>query len=166
MIQGFKIPQGMRMELKVIPVVQVVIAMILMALVQRFLPTLNYSDIINPNINLTLVTLLVIIAILIGFLAIYSFRKHQTTVNPSKPETSSQVVDSGIYQYSRNPMYLAMLLVLLAYACYLTNLLTFLICGLFIWYIGKYQITPEERMLTKLFGQDYTNYKNSVRRWL
>ena len=156
----------MRMELKVIPVVQVVIAMILMALVQGFLPTLNYSDIINPNINLTLVTLLVFIAILIGFLAIYSFRKHQTTVNPSKPETSSQVVDSGIYQYSRNPMYLAMLLALLAYACYLENLLTFLICGLFIWYIGKYQITPEERMLTKLFGQDYTNYKNSVRRWL
>ena len=107
-----------------------------------------------------------VIAIVIGFLAIYSFRVHQTTVNPTKPETSSQVVDSGIYKYSRNPMYLAMLLALFAYATYLENPLNLLICGLFVCYITKYQIVPEEHMLIKLFGEDYVTYKNKVCRWL
>jgi len=154
------------MELKVIPVVQVAIAMTLMTVIQRLTPALNYSEVIPTSINAFLIMLLLVFAILIGFFAIYSFRKHQTTVNPSKPETTSQVVDSGIYQYSRNPMYLAMLLLLISFACYLENPFTFPICGLFTWYIGKYQITPEERMLAKLFGQDYANYKNRVRRWL
>ena len=154
------------MELKIIPVVQVAIAMTLMTVIQRLTPNLNYSEIIPAAINASLIMLLLVFAILIGFFAIYSFRKHQTTVNPCKPETSSQVVDNGIYQYSRNPMYLAMLLLLISFACYLENPFTFPICGLFIWYIGKYQITPEERMLTTLFGQDYVNYKNRVRRWL
>tara|TARA_R110000737_G_scaffold106523_1_gene139326 strand:- start:450 stop:914 length:465 start_codon:yes stop_codon:yes gene_type:complete len=154
------------MELKVIPVVQVIIALVLMTLLQYYLPTVNYSALITSSVSTPIAAILLIIAIIIAFFATYSFAKHQTTVNPTKPETSSQVVDTGIYQYSRNPMYLAMLLALIAYVCYLENPLAFTICGLFFWYIGRYQITPEERMLTKLFGDDYVNYKNSVRRWL
>ncbi|MGB1261740.1 MAG: methyltransferase family protein [Cognaticolwellia sp.] len=154
------------MELKIIPIVQVAIALILMTLLQHFLPALNYSAAINPTISLTLTILLLCAAIIIVLLAIYSFKQHQTTVNPTKPETSAKLVDSGIYRYSRNPMYLAMLLGLAAYACYLENPLAFAICGLFICYIGKYQITPEERMLTTLFGQEYRAYQERVRRWL
>jgi protein-S-isoprenylcysteine O-methyltransferase Ste14 len=150
------------MELKIIPVVQVIIAMALMTFLQNFLPTLNY----NAMISLGLTILLMLMAVLIGFMAIYSFRAHQTTVNPTKPEASSKLVNSGIYQYSRNPMYLAMLLALLAYACYLENLLSFSVCGLFVCYIEKYQIKPEERILTSRFGSDYRDYKASVRRWL
>lgn len=154
------------MELKVIPVLQVAIAIILMSLLQYCLPDITLSSFVASSVTISLVTLLMVIAIVIGFLAIYSFRVHQTTVNPTKPETSSQVVDSGIYKYSRNPMYLAMLLALFAYATYLENPLNLLICGLFVWYITKYQIVPEERMLIKLFGEDYVTYKNKVRRWL
>lgn len=154
------------MELKVIPVLQVAIAVILMSLLQYCLPDITLSRLIVPAVTIYLVTLLMVIAIVIGFLAIYSFRVHQTTVNPTKPEKSSQVVDSGIYKYSRNPMYLAMLLSLVAYACYLQNPLNLLICVLFVWFITKYQIVPEERMLIKLFDEDYINYKNKVRRWL
>lgn len=154
------------MELKIIPIVQVIIAIIIMTVIQRLTPTIYYGELINPTINFLLTVLLLSIAILVAFFAIYSFQKHQTTVNPSKPETSSKVVDSGIYQYSRNPMYLAMLLALIAYGCYLENPLTFLICSLFAWYISKYQIIPEERMLAKLFGQAYSVYKSNVRRWL
>lgn len=154
------------MELKVIPVLQVAIAVILMSLLQYCLPDITLTRFIVPAVTISLVTLLMVIAIVIGFLAIYSFRVHQTTVNPTKPEKSSQVVDSGIYQYSRNPMYLAMLLALVAFACYLQNPLNLLICGLFFWYITTYQIVPEERMLIKLFDEDYINYKNNVRRWL
>ena len=150
------------MELKVIPVVQVIIAMVLMASIQSTIPTFTYTLPLSNYISGSLV----FIGIIIGFSAICSFRKHQTTVNPSKPESSSTVVNSGIYHYSRNPMYVAMLLALLAYAFYLENLLAFVICGVFIWYISKYQIIPEERMLEKLFGQEYQHYCQKVRRWI
>jgi len=150
------------MELKVIPIVQVIIAMALMAAIQSTIPTFAYTLQLSNYISGSLV----FIGIIIGFSAIYSFRKHQTTVNPSKPESSSTVVNSGIYHYSRNPMYVAMLLALLAYAFYLENLLAFVICGVFIWYISKYQIIPEERMLEKLFGQEYQHYCQQVRRWI
>ena len=154
------------MELKVIPVLQVAIAVILMSLLQYYLPDITFSSYVASSVTISLVILLMVIAIVIGFLAIYSFRVHQAAVNPTKPETSSQVVDSGIYKYSRNPMYLAMLLALVAFACYLQSPLNLLICGLFVCYITKYQIVPEERMLIKLFGEDYVSYKNKVRRWL
>lgn len=154
------------MELKVIPVVQLFIAVLLMTLIQHFMPLFNYSDIIKPIIKIAMILLFLFSGLLIGFLAIYSFKKHQTTVNPIKPDTSSKVVDSGIYQYSRNPMYLAMLLSLFAYTSYLANPVAFLICGLFTWYIGKYQITPEERILEKRFGKVYCDYKKQVRRWI
>ena len=150
------------MELKVIPVVQVIIALILMTIIETTMPTFAYT----MQLSIYPVAVLTLIGIIIGFLAIYSFRKHQTTVNPSKPETSSKVVNSGIYAYSRNPMYLAMLLALIAYALHLENIMTFAICGVFIWYITKYQIIPEERMLTKHFGQEYLDYQQQVRRWI
>lgn len=150
------------MELKIIPVIQVIIAWILMTLLQYLFPAFTFDSTLNSSLAI----LLLAIGILIGFFAIYSFRHHNTTVNPTTPEESSKVVDSGIYQFSRNPMYLAMLLALMAYTCYLGNPLNVSICWLFIWYISKYQIIPEERMLTKLFGQHYRDYQRRVRRWL
>lgn len=154
--------QSINMELKVIPVLQVIIAIILMTFIDKFFPSFTY----DMQFSFYVTYALTLIAIVIGFLAVYGFRKHQTTVNPSKPESSSKIVDSGIYQFSRNPMYLAMLLVLIAYAFYLENIITFLTCGVFFWYITKYQIIPEERMLSKLFGVEYTQYQSQVRRWI
>ena len=150
------------MELKIIPVFQVIIALALMTLLQYLLPDFVFRSSLSTGLAIMMLAL----AVIIGFFAIYSFRKHNTTVNPTTPEETSQVVDSGIYQFSRNPMYLAMLLALMAYACYLKNPLNVAVCLAFIWYISKFQITPEERMLTKLFGQDYRDYKKRVRRWL
>ena len=150
------------MELKIIPVVQVIIAMILMTMIQTTMPSFAYTMLFSTY----LASSLTLIGVTIGILAIYCFRKHQTTVNPTKPESSSKVVNSGIYHYSRNPMYLAMLLALIAYGFYLENLLTFLVCVVFIWYISKYQITPEERILNELFGQEYQSYCKQVRRWI
>ncbi len=150
------------MELKIIPIFQVIIAMVLMTLLQYLFPDFTFIN----STTTSLAIIMLALALLIGFFAIYSFRKHDTTVNPTTPEESSQVVDSGIYQFSRNPMYLAMLLALVAYACYLQSPLNVAVCLVFIWYITKYQITPEERMLTKLFGQQYSDYQSRVRRWL
>ena len=150
------------MELKVIPVVQVLIAAVLMVIIAIYTPSLSYHF---PFENIV-ISLLLFLAVLSGVLAIYCFKQHQTTVNPMSPEKASKVVDSGIYAYSRNPMYLALLLVLLTLAVFLNNIATFVIIPLFVAYITRFQIIPEERALTSNFGQDYLRYTKKVRRWL
>jgi protein-S-isoprenylcysteine O-methyltransferase Ste14 len=106
------------------------------------------------------------IAIVVGLCAIVSFKKHRTTVNPTKPETSSTVVSSGIYSFSRNPMYLAMLISLISLTYYLQHLASLPIILIFIGCMTRFQIIPEEKMLTKIFGQQYRDYQLKVRRWL
>lgn len=149
------------MDLKIIPIVQVIISALLMLLASAFNSSFDYF---LPTKNI-IVSVLSVFAVFIGVLAIYSFKKHQTTVNPTCPEKTNNVVDNGIYAYSRNPMYLAMLIILIALAVYLSNLSCFLVIPLFVVYITQFQIKPEERVLTSLFGQGYLTYTAKVRRW-
>jgi protein-S-isoprenylcysteine O-methyltransferase Ste14 len=150
------------MELKIIPVVQVLIAVILMIIFSKLWPDLIFNWPAHELVALVLLSL----AIFVGMSAVISFRKHKTTVNPTKPETSSRIVSSGIYATSRNPMYLAMLIALVSIAYYLQHLTSLPIILIFISYMTRFQIIPEERMLTKIFGQQYSDYQVKVRRWL
>lgn len=150
------------MEQKILPVFQVFIAMILMELIVKFFPYFRFDF----SFKFIVFGLFTILSILLGFIAIYSFRKHQTTVNPTKPETTSVIVNSGIYAYSRNPMYLAMLIFLIAVSALYENVLAFLPIPLFIWFITQYQIKPEEKILSAKFKGDYQNYLLTVRRWI
>lgn len=94
------------------------------------------------------------------------FFRAKTTVNPLKPQKSSSLVTSGIYRLTRNPMYLGMLMALLGWCVYLSAPLAFLGPVFFMFYIGRFQIAPEERVLTSLFGDEYAAYCKRVRRWL
>jgi len=152
----------MNLELKVIPVIQVFIALVLMYILEKALPSLSYAF----QYSLFVSWLIFALAMVIGLLAVYCFRQHKTTVDPSGPEKASQVVDSGIYAYSRNPMYLALVLVLISVAVYRQNVISFSVIPLFILYITKYQILPEERALTSLFGEEFKAYCLKVKRWL
>lgn len=95
-----------------------------------------------------------------------SFRAKKTTVNPMKPRSTSSLVVSGIYRYSRNPMYLGFLLILLGWAAFLSNVSAFLVLPAFVMYMNRFQIDPEERALDSLFGDAYAEYRTAVRRWL
>ena len=97
---------------------------------------------------------------------VFTFRRMKTTVNPLTPEATTTMVTSGIYRFTRNPMYLGFLLVLAGWAMYLSNLLAFALLPLFVWYMNRFQIVPEERALGVKFSQAFTEYKRSVRRWL
>jgi protein-S-isoprenylcysteine O-methyltransferase Ste14 len=101
--------------------------------------------------------------IVAGFLA---FRQAKTTVNPLTPQATTAIVTSGIYRFSRNPMYLGFLVVLTGWAMYLSNLLAFAFLPLFVLYINRFQIVPEERALYAKFSHVFTAYKRSVRRWV
>ena len=76
------------------------------------------------------------------------------------------MVRSGIYRVSRNPMYLGFLLALLALAIFLANPLSLVLVPLFVVYMNRFQIGPEERALVALFGQEFASYSLKVRRWL
>ena len=95
-----------------------------------------------------------------------SFRVAKTTVNPLKPETASSLVTSGVFKYSRNPMYVGLAIILLAWTTYLAVPLGLLAVVGFIAYIQRFQIVPEERALVVLFGNEFEAYQSTVRRWL
>jgi protein-S-isoprenylcysteine O-methyltransferase Ste14 len=104
-----------------------------------------------------------LLANIAGFL---QFRRARTTVNPMKLEAVSALVTSGIFRWTRNPMYLGFALVLVAWAAYLANPLSLLGVAFLIAYLNRFQIAPEERVLERRFGDQFLAYRESVRRWL
>lgn len=97
---------------------------------------------------------------------VVSFARARTTVNPLKPEAATALVDSGVYRFTRNPMYLGFLLALLGWATFLANALAVLLLPGFVLYMNRFQIVPEERALSARFGLAFSAYKAKVRRWL
>ncbi|MCG9597311.1 isoprenylcysteine carboxylmethyltransferase family protein [Vibrio sp. Isolate25] len=102
----------------------------------------------------------------VGLSGVYEFRKANTTVNPVKVKEASKIVDSGVFAYSRNPMYLGLFLLLFGFAYWQQNLLCIVFAFGFVLYMNRFQIRPEERALEELFGAAYLDYKQRVRRWI
>lgn len=94
-----------------------------------------------------------------------AFRRARTTINPLKPSAASSLVQRGVYRFTRNPMYVGLLLSLAGWAVYLGHAFPFLGLPVFVWYITQFQIKPEERILTSMFGAQFTGYTQRVRRW-
>ena len=107
-----------------------------------------------------------LVAILIAMAAIWSFKKRQTTVNPHHLDKVTALVTTGVFKYSRNPMYLSLAITLIGWSIILGAIWTIAFVILFILYLTQFQIKPEERMLHKKFGLAYESYCSKVRRWL
>ena len=151
-----------RLDLKIPPVVIGAVTASGMWLVARTLPAFTFA--FAP---------LRIVAVLMGIagavttgLAIVSFIRAHTTLNPITPDSASSLVQSGIYRVTRNPMYLGLLFALVGWAFYLANVLTFLFLPVFLLYMNRFQIEPEERALRARFGQEFLEYTSRVRRWI
>ena len=125
-----------------------------------------------PRLSFTLAgssAIALVLVVLGGALAlagVIAFRGQRTTVNPLTPGASSSVVSSGVYRFSRNPMYLGFLLALAGWAVYLSNAGAALLLPAFVAYMTQYQIKPEERALLAKFGSEFPQYMSQVRRWL
>jgi len=119
-----------------------------------------------PGPRYTSVAILVAAGVAFDVLGLLAFRGAGTTINPLRPERASSLVTGGIYRITRNPMYVGVGLLLLAWAAYLSALLPFAGPALFALYITRFQIQPEERVLKGIFGEDYAAYCARVRRWL
>lgn len=104
--------------------------------------------------------------IAIALSGVREFVKSKTTLNPTTPEKSSHIVDTGIYRFSRNPMYLGMVLILAGLVFAWGNYLSWLGVAGFVAYITHFQIVPEEKILKEIYGEEYKEYIRKVRRWL
>ncbi len=150
------------LELRVPPPLVMLVAALLMWLVARALPSLDFQLPVRGTLSIPIA----VIGLAIAVFAVFQFRRAGTTPNPMKPHESATVVVTGLYRYSRNPMYLGDLLILAGWAIWLANVGAFAGLPLFVLYINRFQIAAEERALEAHFGATYAEYQRAVRRWI
>ena len=121
---------------------------------------------IRPELKWALIVIFVVMGIVFAMAGVFAFHRKKTTVNPLHPEKSSSLVTHGVYRITRNPMYCGMALFLIAWAIFLDSPMAFAGLPVFIFYIHYFQIIPEEKILTQLFGGAFIEYQERVRRWL
>ena len=109
---------------------------------------------------------LCLIGIGIDLLSVGLFHRAKTTVSPFSPDKTEKLVTTGIYHYTRNPMYLGLTIIMTGLAFWLGNWGAFLVIPIFIWYVTNLQIIPEEEVLLEKFGEEYGYYVLRVRRWI
>lgn len=149
------------LELKIPPVVVVLAIAGLMAATAHLLPMDAWHFTDAKALAFALVTAGAFIAVA----GVIAFRQAKTTANPMNPNASSALVASGIYRFTRNPMYLGFLLALAGWGVWLASLPALLWLVVYILFINRYQIIPEERILEEKFGQSFIAYRKQVRRW-
>jgi len=114
-----------------------------------------------------LAAFLVLAGLLICGLGLLSFYRAMTTVNPRNPNAATSLVSKGIYRFSRNPMYLGFVLILVGWGVYLAHILALLLVpAVYVVYMNRFQIAPEEQALHRVFGDEFVLYKSRVRKWL
>ena len=150
------------LELKIPPLGLVIVAGFFIWLGAAYFPTLNYrfpfQSLVAWVIGLS--------GALACALGIIQFNRAKTTVNPTKPESASSLVRTGIYRRTRNPMYLGFLLILVGWAIAMANVVALVVPPAFVIYMNRFQIKPEERALTLIFGEDFKAYCVEARRWI
>lgn len=150
------------LELRFPPVVVAAVCAGLMWLAARVAPGLAVDvrgrEVVAPA--------LAVLGIVVAFAGLFTVLRASTTIDPTRPEGASTLVTSGIYRFTRNPMYLGVFLVLLAAAAGLGHPLALLVAVLFVPYMTRFQIRPEERALRARFGEAFEAYTRRTRRWL
>lgn len=92
------------------------------------------------------------------------FRKAMTVIHPFDQPLA--LVTGGVFGLSRNPMYSAMIAILIGGAFAWGTLTPFLLPPAMVWVLSRKFIPMEESNLSEVFGEDYDRYKRRVRRWL
>lgn len=108
---------------------------------------------------------ILLMALGIAAVSLWQFHQAKTSINPLKLDRTSCLITKGIYAYSRNPMYLSLLLSLVALWFYSQNLNGIVGVLAFFYLINHWQIAAEEQALTRLFGEEYKSYQRKTGRW-
>ena len=144
---------------KILPPTYLLIAMIAMLALHFLFPV---AWIVPPLWNLFGLIFLVA-GVIMNLIADKAFHQAGTTVKPF--EESSMLVTDGVFQISRNPMYMGFVLILAGIAILLRSLSPYLIVFAFVFLIDQTYIRVEEGMLAEKFGSSWEQYKSKTRRW-
>ena len=126
----------------------------------------NHLEIIHLPYKYSISVLILLVGTLILISPVFKFIKSKTTVNPVKFKKVNKLVTSGIYKYSRNPMYLGMILIIISTSIYYLNYYSLVTPFIFYFWINRFQIKREEIFLTEKFGKEYLLYMSKTRRWI
>ena len=150
------------LELKVPPpLVALVVALAMWAVARA-----TFAFEIDAALRIPVAIVIALAGIAFSAAGITAFRRARTTLDPMKPQAASSLVTGGIYRITRNPMYVGVLFVLVGWAVFLGAPWAFVGPPLFVAYMNRFQIRPEERALMAAFGKGYAEYTSAVRRWL
>ena len=139
--------------------------LVLILVISNYFSSKKIDLILLPNQNLiSFIILLVGVLILIN--PILKFIKSKTTIDPIKFKKVNKLITSGIYKYSRNPMYLGLLMIVISNTIFFLNIFSIITPILFYFWINKFQIKREEIFLTEKFGDEYLLYMTNTRRWI
>jgi protein-S-isoprenylcysteine O-methyltransferase Ste14 len=149
------------LELKIPPPLVGLLAATIAYLLAQALPTprlaLPWQHVAGP---------LALLGACVSAAGFHAFWRARTTIDPLQPQRASTLVTTGIYAFSRNPMYLGLLITLVGWAMYLLSAAALIGPMFFAAYVHRFQVVPEERLLERGFGPAYARYRERVRRWL
>jgi protein-S-isoprenylcysteine O-methyltransferase Ste14 len=151
-----------RLETKIPPPLLGLVSVMYMGALKRWW---GVASLFTPPYN-QIGIFLIVLGIGMVVACFFQFRRFHTTIDPRHPNRASQLVTSGLFKYSRNPMYLGMLLVLTGWAVTLGSIGPWLGPVVFYFWMTRLQIMPEERALRERFGSGYVSYCERVGRWL
>ena len=155
-----KITFGSKKKLKIPPPILVII------LITSIYFSSDKLDLISIPYRTSFSYVILSIGILVIINPVVKFIKSKTTVNPVEFKNVEKLVTSGIYKYSRNPMYLGMIMIIISTTVYYLNFYSLLTPFIFYFWINRFQIKREEVFLEEKFGQEYLSYKTKTRRWI
>lgn len=150
------------LEAKVPPPVVALVIALAMWTVARYTSVFEVAG----SMRILVAVTLALVGIAFSASGIAAFRRAKTTLDPMKPTSASSLVTTGIYRLTRNPMYVGLLFVLLAWSAFLSAPWALTGPVVFVAYMTRFQILPEERALERVFGDAFMTYKARVRRWL
>jgi protein-S-isoprenylcysteine O-methyltransferase Ste14 len=150
------------LELKAPPPFVALVLALAMWAVSRLTSTFE----VDASLRITAAVSMALVGGAFSAAGITAFRRVKTTLNPMKPETATALVTGGIYRVTRNPMYVGLLFVLLGWTAFLCAPWALAGPVVFVAYMTRFQIAPEEKALVSAFGEVYARYRARVRRWL
>ena len=150
----------MEKKRKILPVVYLLASLILMALLQLFLPLYQF---IQPPLAYAGI-IIVFLGIALSAISAGMFVKADTGLLPF--EEATVLVTGGIFRFTRNPMYLGMFLMMFGAAFLMGSIGALIPLLIFVLIIRYNFVAGEERFMEAAFGQQYLDYKSKVRRWI
>jgi protein-S-isoprenylcysteine O-methyltransferase Ste14 len=151
-----------KLETKVPPLVVLLACMGLAWLLGHALP----GRPVEPPFQGAIIVLLIAAGLYLNLAPKREFDRANTTVNPLTPEDASTLVTTGLYRWTRNPMYLGQAVLLTAWVVFVDRPGAWLAVPAFVLYITRMQILPEEYILHRRFPGVYLSFCERTRRWI